>query len=116
MKIEAIDLNRNNIYLLKVEGRLDASFSSQLEDEIDRLLERTKKVIIDFAGVTYLSSSGLRVLLSIKKQTETQGGLVLMNLIDIVKKIMEVAELDDFFSQAQSLEEAITILEKEGSI
>ena len=116
MKIETIDLNRNNIYLLKVEGRLDASFSSQLEDEIDELLERTKKVIIDFAGVTYLSSSGLRVLLSIKKQTETQGGLVLMNLIDIVKKIIEVAELDDFFSQAQSLEEAITILEKEGSI
>ena len=116
MKIETIDLNRNNIYLLKVEGRLDASFSSQLEDEIDRLLERTKKVIIDFAGVTYLSSSGLRVLLSIKKQTETQGGLVLMNLIDIVKKIIEVAELDDFFSQAQSLEEAITILEKERSI
>lgn len=111
MKVETIDLNRGNIHLVKVEGRLDASFSSQLEDEIDRLLEKTKKIIMDFSEVTYLSSSGLRVLLSIRKETENQGGLVLMNLIDIVRRILQVAELDDFFSQAESVEEAIKILE-----
>jgi anti-anti-sigma factor len=113
MKIETTDLNRNNIHLVRVEGRLDASFSSQLEDEVDRLLEKTKKLVMDFSGVTYLSSSGLRVLLAVKKETEDQGGLVLIHLIDIVKKIIEVAELDDFFSQADSLEEAISVLEGE---
>jgi len=112
MKIETIDLNRNNIYLVKVEGRLDASFSAELEDEIDRLLEKTKKIIMDFSEVTYLSSSGLRVLLSVKNETENQGGLVLINPIDTVKRIIEVAELDDFFSLADSVEEAIKILEK----
>jgi len=115
MKTEAVDLNRNNIYLVKVEGRLDASSSSQLEDEIDRLLEKTKKIILDFSDVSYLSSSGLRVLLSIKKQTEGQGGLVLMNLIDIVKKIIEIAELDDYFHLADSLDDAIRILEKKNT-
>jgi anti-sigma B factor antagonist len=112
MRIETIDLNRNNIHLVKVEGRLDASFSAELEDEIDQLLEKTKRIIMDLSEVTYLSSSGLRVLLSVKKETEEQGGLVLMNLIDIVKKTIEVAELDDFFSLADSVEEAIRILEK----
>lgn len=112
MKIEAVDLNRNNIYLIHVAGRLDASFSSQLEDEIDRLLEKTKKIILDFSEVSYLSSSGLRVLLSIKKETEEQGGLVLVNLIDIVRKIIEVAELDDYFYLADSIDDAIQILEK----
>jgi anti-sigma B factor antagonist len=115
MKIETIDLNRNNVHLIKVEGRLDASFSSQLEDELDRLFEKTKKIIIDFSQVTYLSSSGLRVLLSAKKETEGQGGLVLINLADIVRKIIEVAELDDFFSQAQSVEGALKILERKST-
>jgi len=115
MKIETIDLNRSNIYLVKVEGRLDAGFSSQLEDEMDRLLEKTKKIIMDFAEVTYLSSSGLRVLLSLRKETEIKGGLVLINLIDIVKKIIEVAELDDFFSQGKNMEEAVAILEKKSA-
>ncbi len=112
MKIEAIDLNRNNIYLVKVEGRLDAAFAAELEDEIDRLLDETNKIIMDLSEVTYLSSSGLRVLLSVNKQTENRGGLVLINLIDIVRRIIEVAELDDFLSLADSLEEAVQILEK----
>ncbi|NIO05756.1 MAG: anti-sigma factor antagonist [Proteobacteria bacterium] len=112
MKIETVDLNRNNIYLVKVAGRLDAAFSAQLEDEIDQLLERTKKIIMDFSSVTYLSSSGLRVLLSVKRETENQGGLVLINLADIVKRIIHVAELDDFLSLADSVDEAIKIIEK----
>ena len=115
MRIETIDLNRDNIHLVKVEGRLDASFSAQLEDEIDRLLEKTQKIILDFSNVSYLSSSGLRVLLSVKKRIEGQGGLVLIHLVDIVRKIIEVAELDDFFSLADSLDEAIQILEKKKS-
>ncbi|MBW2121970.1 MAG: STAS domain-containing protein [Deltaproteobacteria bacterium] len=115
MKIETIDLNRSNIYLVKVEGRLDAGFASQLEDELDRLLEKTKRIIIDFSEVTYLSSSGLRVLLSVKKETDKQGGLVLVNMVDVVKRIIQVAELDDFFSQADSVEEAITLLEKKSA-
>lgn len=111
MKIEVIDTQRNGIHLVRVEGRLDASFSSQLEDEIDRVLEqKTKRIILDFSEVTYLSSSGLRVLLSINKETENDGGLVLINLRDIVKKVIEVAELGDFLTQAKTVEEAMAIL------
>ncbi len=112
MKIEVIDTKRNGIHLIRVEGRLDANFSSQLEDEIDNVLEqKTKSIILDFSGVTYLSSSGLRVLLSVNKQTEEAGGLVLVNPRDVVKKIIEVAELDDLLTQAKTVEEAMAILE-----
>jgi anti-anti-sigma factor len=112
MKIEVIDTKRNGIHLIRVEGRLDANFSSQLEDEIDNVLEqKTKCIILDFSGVTYLSSSGLRVLLSVNKQTEEAGGLVLVNPRDVVKKIIEVAELDDLLTQAKTVEEAMAILE-----
>ena len=112
MKIEVIDTQKGGIQLVKIEGRLDANFALQLEDEVDRLLEqKTKSVILDFSGVTYLSSSGLRVLLSINKETEGAGGLVLVNPRDIVKKIIEVAELDDLLTQAKTVEEAMAILE-----
>jgi membrane fusion protein (multidrug efflux system) len=96
MKIEVIDLDRNGIHLIKVEGRLDANFSSQLEDRIDQLIaEKTHKIILDFSDVTYLSSSGLRVLLSLKKETENRGGLVLIHLRDIVKKDDWLISLDN---------------------
>jgi len=112
MKIEVIDTQRNGIHLVRIEGRLDANFSSQLEDEIDNVLEqKTKSIILDFSEVTYLSSSGLRVLLSINKETEGDGGLVLINLRDIVKKVIEVAELHDYLTQADTVEEAMAILE-----
>jgi anti-sigma B factor antagonist len=112
MKIEIIDTQRGGIQLVKIEGRLDANFSLQLEDEVDRLLEHdTKSIILDLSGVTYLSSSGLRVLLSINKQTQVAGGLVLINPREVVKKIIEVAELDDILTQTKTLEEAMAILE-----
>jgi anti-sigma B factor antagonist len=111
MKIEVIDTQKGGIQLVKIDGRLDANFSLQLEDEIDRLLEqKTKSIILDLSGVTYLSSSGLRVLLSINKQTEGIGGLVLLNPGDVVKRIIEVAELDDLLIQAKTVEEAMAIL------
>lgn len=112
MKIEVIDTQKSGIHLVKIEGRLDANFSLQLEDEVDKLLEtKTKNIILDLSGVTYLSSSGLRVLLSINKETEGAGGLVLVNMGDVVKKIVEVAEVDDLFTQAKNIEEAIATLE-----
>ncbi len=112
MKIEVIDTKKGGIHLVKIEGRLDANFSLQLEDEVDKLLEtKTKNIILDLSGVTYLSSSGLRVLLSINKETEGAGGLVLVNMGDVVKKIIEVAEVDDLLTQTNDIEEAIAILE-----
>lgn len=111
MMIEVIDTQRNGIHLVKLEGRLDANFSSLLEDEIDKVLEqKTKSIILDFSEVTYLSSSGLRVLLAISKETERDGGVVLINLRDIVKKVIEVAELGDYLTQADTVEEAMVLL------
>jgi hypothetical protein len=46
MKIEVIDTKRGGIQLVRIEGRLDANFSLQLEDEVDKLLERKTKSII----------------------------------------------------------------------
>ncbi len=60
--------------------------------------------------MTYLSSSGLRVLLAISKETERDGGVVLINLRDIVKKVIEVAELGDYLAQAETVEEAMVLL------
>lgn len=115
MKIEVIDTRRGGIQLVKVEGRLDANFSLQLEDEVDKLLEhKTKRIILDFSDVTYLSSSGLRVLLSINKETEGSGGLVLVNPQEIVRKIIEVAEVGDLLVQANTVEEAMAILKAKG--
>lgn len=112
MKIEVIDTQRGDIYLVKIDGRLDANSCYQLEDEVDKLLEeKTKSIILDLSEVTYLSSSGLRVLLSISRQTEGKGGLVLVKLRDTVKKFIKAAKMEDLLIQADTVEEAMAILE-----
>jgi len=75
------------------------------------LEQKAKSIIVDLSEVTYLSSSGLRVLLFVHRETEGAGGLVLVNPRDVVKKVIDIAELDDFLTQAKTVEEAIAILE-----
>jgi len=112
MKIEAIDTQRGDIYLVKIGGRLDADSCYQLEDEVDRLLEeKMKSIILDCSEVTYLSSSGLRVLLSISRQLEGKGDLVLVNLRDTVKKFIKAAKMEDLLIEADTVEGAKGILE-----
>jgi len=112
MKIEAIDTQKGDIYLVKIGGRLDADSCYQLEDEVDRLLEeKMKSIILDCSEVTYLSSSGLRVLLSISRQLEGKGDLVLVNLRDTVKKFIKAARMEDLLIEADTVEGAKGILE-----
>lgn len=59
---------------LLLSGRLDTTTAPQLEMKIQESLEGTEMLILDFADLEYLSSSGLRVLLSAHKAICKQGG------------------------------------------
>ena len=57
-----------NIIVLRLNGRIDASSSSQLHDKLARLDEEKRNVILlDFTNIDYLSSAGLRELLFFSK-------------------------------------------------
>lgn len=90
MKIEKKE-NGKEITLLPV-GRLDSNTVSLLEAEINASIEDAEKLILDFAGLEYLSSAGLRVLLSAHKtfMKKGSGELVICHVNEIIHEVFEV--------------------------
>ena len=76
-----------------LEGNLDIDTAPQLEAELKRALDRTTELVFDFQGLKYISSAGLRVLLSAQKIMNRQGE---MKLIHVNESIMEIFEVTGF--------------------
>ena len=76
------------------EGRLDTATSPVLEKEVREQLDGVQHIIMDFAHVEYISSGGLRALLTIEKQIEERDGD--MRLLHVNANIMEIFELVGF--------------------
>lgn len=83
--------NGNEITLLPA-GRLDSNTAPQLEQEINAGIDSAETLILDFAGLEYLSSAGLRVLLAAHKafMKKGSGGLVIRNVNETIHEVFEV--------------------------
>lgn len=89
-----IDVKRNaDITTVTVSGRLDTTTAPTLDKEINENIEGTKSLILDMNGVEYISSAGLRVLLSAQKKMQKTGS---MKLVGVCEAVMEVLEMTGF--------------------
>lgn len=80
----------NGTVKFTLAGRLDTYTAPQFEQEIKSSLEGVKKVILDFNELAYISSAGLRVLLSVQKIMNKQGEMSIKNVNDDVMEIFEI--------------------------
>ena len=86
-----ITMNRNGKELtVALEGRLDTRTSPELEAKLEPEFEGTDKLIFDLADLRYISSAGLRVLLSSMQIMEEQGELIVRNVRPEIMDIFEV--------------------------
>lgn len=82
---------KGDILVLRISGRLDAISSPAAEMKVfDFINKGQHKLLIDFAGIDYLSSAGMRMLLSISKKLKSLSGklvicTVTMNVMDVLK-------------------------------
>lgn len=81
-----------------LEGRLDTTTAPQLEAELKDSLEGITDLIMDFEKLEYISSAGLRVLLSAQKTMNKQGGMVLKNVNENVMDVFEVTGFVDILT------------------
>ena len=89
-----INIERENgKALMKIEGRLDTTTAPELEKAINGEGDELKNLVLDFKGVDYISSAGLRVLLSAQKKMNVQGH---MELINVGEAVMDVFEMTGF--------------------
>ena len=83
---------------IAVQGRLDTTTAPDLEKEIKSSLEGVTELILDFEKLDYISSAGLRVLLSAQKQMSKQGSMKVTNVSDLVMEVFEVTGFTDILT------------------
>ena len=83
-----------------VEGRLDTITAPELETELKASLDGVEKLTLDFSKLEYISSAGLRVLLSTQKRMNTQGSMTVTNVNATIMEIFEVTGFNDILTIA----------------
>lgn len=83
---------------LAPEGRLDTTTAPQLEAEVKDSLEGVTALVLDLAGLEYISSAGLRVVLSAQKAMNKQGSMVVRNVNEYVMEVLEVTGFADILT------------------
>lgn len=74
-----------------LEGRLDTLTAPELEESLSSALEGIKELVLDLSGLEYLSSAGLRVVLStFKTVSAAEGKMTICNANEMVSKVFEL--------------------------
>jgi anti-sigma B factor antagonist len=81
-----------------LDGRLDTTTAPELEQQIKDDIEGVKELTFDMANLDYISSAGLRVLLSCQKIMTKQGSMVVKNVSEEVMEIFEVTGFSDILT------------------
>lgn len=93
-----------------LEGRMEVHLSAGIEKDINALLasEKQKILVLNLAGVEYMSSSGLRILVATMRALKKEDKeMRLCNLTPSVRKVFEVVELIDMFNVFPTEAEAV---------
>ena len=91
-----IEKNKNDAELtIALEGRLDTNTSPQLEKELKDEIDGVTFLTFDFKALEYISSAGLRVLLSAQKIMNKQGSMKITNVNSEIMEIFEVTGFSD---------------------
>jgi len=99
----------SNAWIVSVAGKLDALSAGEYEKAVSQLITEGKtRLVVDFAELSYISSAGLRVLLSTAKQLKPKGGVALfVNLQDGVRDVLEMTGFSSILAIHPSVDAAL---------
>jgi len=94
-----INMNKNDKALtVNINGRVDTTTAPQLEQALKAEFDNCNELVLDFAEVEYISSAGLRVLLSAQKVMGKKGGMKLINVSSDIMEIFDVTGFTDILT------------------
>ncbi len=94
-----ISKKRDGVSLVvALTGRLDTKTSPDLETDLSESLDGVEQLVLDFAGIDYISSAGLRVVLSAQKRMNKQGSMVLRGVSETVMEVFELTGFSDILT------------------
>ena len=83
---------------IALEGRLDTNTAPQLEAELKASLPVVTELELDFSGLEYISSAGLRVLLSAQKTMNKQGKMTIHHVNETIMEVFEITGFVDILT------------------
>ena len=83
---------------IAVEGRMDTTTAPELEKELRESLDGVTELTLDFSKLDYISSAGLRVLLSAHKTMRDKGSMKVTNANEIVQEVFDVTGFSDILT------------------
>lgn len=100
---------RDNLIIIYFSDKLDINASLEVEEDLTEKLERDIKfVIFDFKNTQYISSSGIRVIVSTHKKLENRNGaLYLTNISESVRVVLRLVELERILNIVDNIETAL---------
>lgn len=107
MKIEG--RTDNGRLIVTVEGRMDAVSAPEFDRKCEEWIAAgATMVVLDFGGLEYISSAGLRSLLVLgKKLSSRKGKVVIASLKDVVREVFTISGFGSIFTVADSVEAAL---------
>ena len=94
-----INKNLNGSALhIALEGRLDTTTAPELESELKASLNGITELVFDFEKLDYISSAGLRVLLSAQKTMTKQGAMKIIHVNEMIMEVFEVTGFSDILT------------------
>ena len=94
-----IDQYKNDTQMrLAISGRLDTMSSPELDGIVTNGLDGVTDLVLDFAGVDYISSAGLRVLLRAQKKMAAAGTMKLVSVSPIIMEIFEITGFSEILT------------------
>lgn len=99
------------VQVVELVGDIDASSAPNVTKTVSELVKLNSRLLLDMTGVPYMSSAGLRTLLSLYRQVTTkEGKLVLVGLSEELLDTMSVTGFLDFFITKSTQEEGLAVL------
>lgn len=101
-----------DVLVLSPEGRIDHANSENFRNALTPFIDRCKtggdKLVLDLAGVDYISSAGLRCFMLAEKQAKSQGGtIVVAGMQPVVKEIFEISRFTLVFTTFAAVRDAV---------
>ena len=88
----------NDVLTLALQGRLDATTAPMLSEVVDNEIAGVKMLILDLEQLEYLSSAGLRVILTAQNIMDEQGEMKVIHVNETVMEILDITGLVDLLT------------------
>jgi len=99
------------VTVVEISGDIDSNTAPLAQDQVLPLAQPGSKILLDMSGVEYMSSAGLRMLLSMYRQiSRGSGDIVLVGLSEQIKDTMSVTGFLNFFTTRDTVDEGLQAL------